>query len=887
MAVYAALVPLKSKIRGFLKHYDACFDPPSLELTQYLYKEVMSFQEFVERLDSSSRQRMNASLARIAEAIPKFRDLLSLHLSEQYHDLRDQRNGMSHLINLRHLKRDVHFFIETLKKVQEEFKQQQEDESSSSLRVNEFRGNKTKMVGLSDLYTELKEDIVRDWGQAVKLLAIVGMAGIGKTALAKKIFEHLDFVEWFDYRAWVAVGREWRLQKIIRSILAQVNSEYANKMLSMEDGDDDERMSECLKESLKDKRYLIVLDDVWDGQVWHEVKRLLKTTMQNVVGSRVLLTSRRREVVDRAGLNRGVDFLDMRLLDKEESWDLLREKVFDVESCSFQLERVGRRIAEKCDGLPLTIITVADLLTQAEKTPEYWNKVATQEKHQLFVAAYDKVSKVLYPSYENLPQHLKMCFLYMAVFPQNHETPKSKVINMWIAEGLTLEPNAATSSKKLAMKCLDELASDGVIISQKSTKSSSTMSIADEGIKVCGLHSSWWHLCYKEARKINFVHVLNSREDSLADSIKGQSRLAIHKNILLGIKEVYDLMEDNCASSARSLLFYGPYNRYPIPICSAFKLLEVLDALKIRFYEFPLQVLKLVELKYLALTYDGKLPPSISKLRKLQFLIVCPHQNIGALLYLPQEIWDIKELKHLQVMGSDLPYFWGTPLPNLLTLLDVSAHSCTEGVFERIHNLRKLGIRIELPPDHSSEPLTCLDHVFNLKKLKSLKCVIVNPELTSELVPPPTLPIFPSYLKKLALSGMGYPWTEMSKIASLENLEVLKLRCNAFQGPKWEVEENTFPKLEYLLIEDSDLEHWKVGHGNFKWLEHLSIKHCYKLQELEWECEDNISMIDVVDCDPSVEKQIKEAKWRKGMLALDFKVYNSWNDENLKSREKS
>ncbi|KAH6819611.1 hypothetical protein C2S51_003214 [Perilla frutescens var. frutescens] len=854
MAVYGALVPLKIKIRGYLKYYDASFDPLALELAKYLYKEVKSFQEFVERLDSSSRKGMNASLARITDAVPKFHDLLSLHLAYQYAKVDDQRNrtllrlglheeeqeenqmlslidmlediqgdkdrenqlllpeeeeeernSMSHLINLRDIERDIHSFIEALKKVQVE------ESSSSSSRIDELHGKESMMVGLSDLYTELKEDMVTRWSEAVKVFAIVGMAGIGKTTLAKEIFEDLDIVEWFECRAWVEVGREWRLAEIIRGIVAQVKPD---EMVSTEEeDDDDEKISNCLKECLKGKRYLIVLDDVWDGQL--------------IVAY----------YPDRIPLTCGC-------------WDLLREKVFDGEPCSFQLERAGRRIAEKCDGLPLTILAVADLLSEAEKTLEYWKKVATQEKHQLFVEAYEQVSKVLHPSYENLPQHLKMCLLYMGVFPQNHNVPTSKIINMWIAEGLILEQNTTKSSKKLAVKCLDELAANSVVVYQKSTKSSSNMSISDEEIKACGLHSSWWHLCYKEATKINFFHVLNSREDSLVKRMKGQSRLSIHNNILLAIKEVYESMEDHCASSARSLLFYGPYSRYPIPVCSAFKLLEVLDALKIRFYGFPSQVLELVELKYLALTYDGKLPPSISKLRKLQFLIVCPHQNIGALVYLPREIWDIKELKHLQVLG--------------------------------IHNVRKLGIRIELPPDHCGEPLSCFDHISDLKKLKSLKCVVVNPELRPELVPPPTLAAFTLHLKKLALSGMGYPWAEMSNIAALENLQVLKLRCNAFQGPKWEIEENTFPALEYLLIEDSDLEQWKVGCGNFKWLDHLSIQHCYKLQELDWEFDECISRIEVVDCDPTVEKQIKETMWGKGIPALDFYVHYSWNDGKLK-----
>ncbi|KAL1554157.1 putative late blight resistance protein R1B-16 [Salvia divinorum] len=225
MAVYAALFPLKSKIRGYLKHYDACFDPPSLELTQHLYKEVVSFQEFVGRLDSRSRERLKASLAQIAVAIPKFRDLLSLHLSEQYDKVPEQRkrrllllgqppdddqgsDPISRLIDLTHLKRDVDSLIQTFKKVKEEHEEEED-----------FCANKAKMVGLSDLQTELKEEL--------KLAA----------------------------------------------------------------------------------------------------------TIEYLVGSRVLFITRMQGVVERAGLESGIDSLDMRLMDKDESWDLL------LDDCDLMVEK--------------------------------------------------------------------------------------------------------------------------------------------------------------------------------------------------------------------------------------------------------------------------------------------------------------------------------------------------------------------------------------------------------------------------------------------------------------------------------------------------------------------------------------------------------------------
>ena len=94
----------------------------------------------------------------------------------------------------------------------------------------------------------------------------------------------------------------------------------------------------------------------------------------------------------------------------------------------------------------------------------------------------------------------------------------------------------------------------------------------------------------------------------------------------------------------------------------------------------------------------------------------------------------------------------------------MSAHSCSEEVFRAVPNLEKLGIRIELAYDDDVKLLSSLDRVSCLKKLRSLKCVVVS----SEIVPPPAPPFpkFPSNLTKLSLSGLGYPWEEMSKIAS-------------------------------------------------------------------------------------------------------------------------
>lgn len=238
----------------------------------------------------------------------------------------------------------------------------------------------------------------------------------------------------------------------------------------------------------------------------------------------------------------------------------------------------------------------------------------------------------------------------------------------------------------------------------------------------------------------------------------------------------------------------------------------------------------------------------------------------------------MQELRHLQVTGSNLPHPGEDSfLLNLVTLLDVSSRSCAKEILERMPCLQKLGIRIE----SRVEPLCFSDHVSRLDKLERLKCVIVNPRIMAEVVP---LSILPSNLVKLTLSGCGFPWNEMSKISALPSLRFLKLRCYAFRGPKWEVHENEFEKLEFLLIEDSDLQRMTLcGDGLcLHRLELLSIRNCYRLEEIPLKFGKCETKIELVDCNPlplSSANKLKEIRNEKYYFRhpLVLHVHSSWD----------
>ncbi|KAL0373733.1 UNVERIFIED_CONTAM: putative disease resistance RPP13-like protein 3 [Sesamum radiatum] len=731
------------------------------------------------------------------------------------------------------------------------------------------------MVGLDDDMRQVATLLTRHSKQ-LELVSIIGMAGIGKTALAQEVYADPSMRYRFDCRAFVSIGPKYVLRGILLGILAQISPGDCKQHAELSDED----LVQFLYRFLKGRRYLIVLDDIWSTRVWDDLRMYLP---DDRCGSRIMLTTRLEKVSHYANRNTRNFPVQKRFLNGEESWHLLREMVFgEGHSCPPELEKAGKEIARKCEGLPLVIIAVAKHLSKAEMTVECWNNVAHKE-YSLIIDADEDLSKVLYSSYEYLPQNLKASFLYIGAFPHDHEIPASKLIHLWSVEQF-LEPYASKTIENVALHCLEELVSNNIVLVHERSQAG--------GIKTCSVHSVFWHLCIREAKKNKFFHVINSYANGINGGVKGQRRLCIHNNVFFGIKDVYESMEST--PNIRSLLCTGPHHQYPVPTCLSFSLLRTLEALTIRFYKFPNEVLKLVKLKYLAFTYNGELPASISKLRDLQYLIV--HKRLSIISsrarrpYLPMEIWDMHELRHLEVMGSDLPdpNSEGALLPNLLTLSGISAHSCTKEVLGRIPNLKKLGIQTELALD-IAETLCCLDHLSHLYRLESLKCVIVNPTTSSQVVPvaPPARSVSWSSLKKLTLSGLGFSWEYMSDIAQLPNLEVLKLHCYAFQAPEWVTSAGDFSRLKYLLLEDIDLESWDSSYDCFLLLQRLTIQHCYKLKEIPFEIGEipTLQMIELVDCNDSLVASAKQLVSEQEEHGNVFQVCikSSQDDRKLKS----
>ncbi|KAF3437601.1 hypothetical protein FNV43_RR20357 [Rhamnella rubrinervis] len=179
-----------------------------------------------------------------------------------------------------------------------------------------------------------------------------------------------------------------------------------------------------LHEHLKEKTYLIVMDDVWSTQVWEEL-RVAFPNKSN--GSRILITTREREVASHAS---PTPPYELQFLDENESWELLQKKVFQGGQCLPNLEERGRELARSCRGLPLSIVLLGGILASKEKSHRVWSRFLGNVNSYLAEGV-----SILKLSYKNLPRELKPCFLYVGMFPEESEIIVKDLIEFWIAEG--------------------------------------------------------------------------------------------------------------------------------------------------------------------------------------------------------------------------------------------------------------------------------------------------------------------------------------------------------------------------------------------------------------------------------------------------------------------
>ncbi|KAF3627372.1 putative polygalacturonase QRT2-like [Capsicum annuum] len=400
---FSALHEKVSSLEVFLKNFEK--NNVSGEMTDFEVevKEVASAVEYTIQL-------------RLTETITeKNKSIIGITGSKFFKGISNIWTRRKFRKSLQQLAKDIDCVWKESTKIQDKGKQVSEgslvqDFSSST---NDILNVNNDMVGRDDQKEHLLEDLTGSYSGEPKVIPIVGMGGIGKTTLAKEVYNHGSMLRRFDVRAWATVSQQHNIKEILLSLL-----QSTIKMDDMVKTKGEAELADLLQKSLKRKRYLIVLDDIWSCEVWDGVRQCFPT--EDNAGSRILLTTRNKEVACYAGtenLSMQINFMD-----QDESWNLFKSVAFANVALPSEFETIGKQIAEKCHGLPLTIAVLAGLL-KSKRAIEDWENVAKDVKSFVTKDPDERCSRVLRLSYNHLTSDLKTCLLHFGIFLEDSEIP--------------------------------------------------------------------------------------------------------------------------------------------------------------------------------------------------------------------------------------------------------------------------------------------------------------------------------------------------------------------------------------------------------------------------------------------------------------------------------
>ncbi|KAL3499039.1 hypothetical protein ACH5RR_041771 [Cinchona calisaya] len=672
------------------------------------------------------------------------------------------------------------------------------------------------------------------------VVTIVGMAGLGKTTLAKIVYNDPSIMYHFHIRSWCCVSQLYSKKDLLLQILDCITGKHCNTNLKEMNEDD---LDMKLYRHLKGNRYLIVLDDLWGTEAWNVLKNSFP---EDTNASRVLVTSRLQDLASEIKSNCIPHTL--RLLTNDESWELLKMKLFVPPA----MHVLGKEIARNCKGLPLTIVIVAGILSTLEQ--DGWEEVLRSLSSES-VSFTEQWRYTLELSYKNLPDHLKSCLLYFGLFPEDELFSTDRLIWLWIADGFV---------RKTEVKALEEVAEDymkdlinrSLVMVEKRRSSGS--------VKFCKIHDVIHEFSVAKGREENFLQLLRGGNDlfTIHEASKAR-RLCIYS-------KGKDFEEEKIfCPRVRSLICFGPdcnlmlYPSSLLEVFRIFRLLRVLDMYQIDLGDcFPTVIELLILLRFLSLTVSvDYIPPSIANLSYLETFLLRESSDHGTTSLLPDTIWKMKNLRNLY-SEYNLILPWSRNLENSCGLCHLQSISTVElrcknmeKITRLLPNVRKLKCRLSDSSGDMSAGGKC-DRIFALDSLTKLESLCID---TYSVLGEFHI-AFPMNLKKLSLSYLRWQWSDISSIEKLPNLEVLKIKLNSFEGKVWDMEGVEFPKLKYLGLEYLDIVNWRGDGEHFPCLKKLVLKQLEELEEVPscLSCISTLEMIEVWWCTESIVDQVKK-----------------------------
>ncbi|XP_024635468.1 putative disease resistance RPP13-like protein 1 [Medicago truncatula] len=323
--------------------------------------------------------------------------------------------------------------------------------------------NESDVVGRNDDKDRLINMLVSDVGTSrnnnLGVAAIVGMGGVGKTTLAQFVYNDAKVEQHFDFKAWVCVSEDFDVIRATKSILESIVRNTTSAGSKVWESDNLDILRVELKKNSREKRFLFVLDDLWNDD-YNDWLELVSPLNDGKPGSSVIITTRQQKVAEVAHT---FPIQELEPLSHEDCWSLLSKHAFGSKDSDHSkypnLEEIGRKIAKKCGGLPIAAKTLGGLM-RSKVVEKEWSSILNSNIWNL---RNDKILPALHLSYQYLPSHLKRCFAYCSIFPKDYPLERKKLVLLWMAEGFLDYSQDENAMEEIGDDCFAELLSRSLI----------------------------------------------------------------------------------------------------------------------------------------------------------------------------------------------------------------------------------------------------------------------------------------------------------------------------------------------------------------------------------------------------------------------------------------
>lgn len=484
--------------------------------------------------------------------------------------------------------------------------------------------------------------------KTLSVIAVVGHGGVGKTTLARLVYNDQSVKTHFKLQMWVTVSHSFDVQRLTQEILESACSGCNQGTIKNLD-----TLQNVLEKNLESKRFLLILDDLWEDEDSNHWKLLLAPLKNNLTKGNVILATTRKPGV--AKLDCVINSINLDGLEESEYWSLFKDCTFSNEMHEgySNLEYIGRDIARKLKGNPLAAKTVGALLRRNLDQRHWMNVLEREEwKHE---DSEHGIMPALRISYEYLPFHLQRCFSYCALFPKDYEFRQDELVNIWLAQGLLHV--GGKKMEEVGKKYLDDLVCSGIFQKfdskyllhdllhdlAQNVSSEECLSVDNGGI----------HAILQTTRHLSIITKLLYEPDDTDNGISVSNSFE---------KELIKVKKHLESATLSTLIFIGhkdPTDRDTLKkIWSTFKDVNGLRVL--RLHPIPntqpllSNLLNFSHLRYLQLcsNYSSKsLPPEICRLYHLQVLNVFEWLNLEEI---PNNFNNLINLRHFIVQKRDL-----------------------------------------------------------------------------------------------------------------------------------------------------------------------------------------------------------------------------------------